>query len=296
MPQQPDGPAFLCVGAAHWDFIGRASLPLELGDDIPGRIERRVGGVAANVAIGLSRLGCRASLGAAIGSDTAGQELLRSLNQASISCDLVASVPGTPTDRYLAIENQAGELVAAVADSACCDQASGQVVDRVILALDRFQFIFLDANLGTEAVAKIAEGAHAKGIGILVNPVSVAKAPSLKQVLQVVPKVTIVANMAEAIALTGCNADAASGARALVEAGAQSALVTDGPRAAALTTPSQLIVMHVPEPASCHSVTGAGDAVIAGYLSSLVNDEMPEVRLRIAMETAAKHMAGGSNT
>jgi sugar/nucleoside kinase (ribokinase family) len=43
------------IGAAHWDVVARAAAPLAAGADVPGRVVRRVGGVAANVALGLAR-------------------------------------------------------------------------------------------------------------------------------------------------------------------------------------------------------------------------------------------------
>ena len=50
-------PPFLCAGAAHWDIIGRTDLPLPPGADVPGRVTRRPGGVAQNIARALAALG-----------------------------------------------------------------------------------------------------------------------------------------------------------------------------------------------------------------------------------------------
>ena len=56
---RPDRAAapFLCVGAAHWDIIGRTAVPLPPGADVPGRVTRQPGGVAQNVARALAALG-----------------------------------------------------------------------------------------------------------------------------------------------------------------------------------------------------------------------------------------------
>ena len=47
----------LRVGAAHWDSVGRTDRQLTVGDDVAGRVERRPGGVALNVALGLAHHG-----------------------------------------------------------------------------------------------------------------------------------------------------------------------------------------------------------------------------------------------
>ena len=51
----PAPPRILCAGAMLWDVIGQASAPMTLGEDVPGRIHQRPGGVALNVALALAR-------------------------------------------------------------------------------------------------------------------------------------------------------------------------------------------------------------------------------------------------
>ena len=52
-----EGRRVLCVGAAHWDVIGRTPRPLPPGADVPGRVTRQPGGVARNIAEALARAG-----------------------------------------------------------------------------------------------------------------------------------------------------------------------------------------------------------------------------------------------
>ena len=63
------GARILCVGAAHWDVIGRASVPLAEGADVPGRIQRRSGGVALNIARGVAVLEGASRLCSVVGDD-----------------------------------------------------------------------------------------------------------------------------------------------------------------------------------------------------------------------------------
>jgi hypothetical protein len=97
----------LCFGAAHWDVIGRPALPFSgrfrRGDDIPGAVVTRPGGVALNIAAALIRRRRPAVLVAPIGEDPGGMALLARLRDAGVGCRRIAT--GEPTGRYLAIES-----------------------------------------------------------------------------------------------------------------------------------------------------------------------------------------------
>ncbi|MDB2369265.1 kinase, partial [Octadecabacter sp.] len=47
----------LCIGSVLWDIIGRAPGQMRAGSDVPGRITRRPGGVAMNIAMTLAQFG-----------------------------------------------------------------------------------------------------------------------------------------------------------------------------------------------------------------------------------------------
>ena len=44
----------ICAGLIGWDTIGRTNFEMVKGNDLPGKIETNIGGVAANVAVALS--------------------------------------------------------------------------------------------------------------------------------------------------------------------------------------------------------------------------------------------------
>ena len=121
----------LCIGSVLWDVIGRAHLPMRLGNDVPGRIARGPGGVAMNIAMGLKRFGLRPVLLTAIGTDPEGDELLAACARLGLVTDHVWRAPDLPTDRYMAIESSEG-LVAAIADAHTLE-ASG---DRILRPLE----------------------------------------------------------------------------------------------------------------------------------------------------------------
>ena len=111
----PAPPRILCAGAMLWDVIGQASAPMTLGEDVPGRIHQRPGGVALNVALALARQGLAPGILSVLGRDPAGDALLAEAARQGVDTRWLHRDPG-PTGTYMAIEGPQG-LVAAVADA-----------------------------------------------------------------------------------------------------------------------------------------------------------------------------------
>ena len=122
-------PPFLCIGAAHWDVVGRTAAALPPGADVPGRVTGQPGGVAQNIARALAALGRPVRLIAALGRDPIGDALASDLTAAGVDCSWLHRHPGA-TDSYVAIEGADGALHAAVAEA----YPPRQPVDLVALA------------------------------------------------------------------------------------------------------------------------------------------------------------------
>lgn len=244
-----------CVGGAHLDLIGRASAPA-MGGSAPGRVTRGFGGVALNVARGLARAGVRAALVAAAGPDEAGAALRTHLADAGVA-DRLLSAPATGA--YLAIEDGAGALVAAVADLAGLEAMAPDTLADALAARPAGAQIVVDGNLTEAQFAALPAGAAAVAV-------SAAKAPRLHGAL---PRLAaLFCNIAEAEALTGPAESALAAARALRDAGPPTVCVTDGPRAAALIHGGECAVL-TPRPLAPAASNGAGDALAAAALAAI---------------------------
>ncbi|MEO0624882.1 MAG: PfkB family carbohydrate kinase [Pseudomonadota bacterium] len=281
----------LCVGAAHWDILGRASAPVAVGDDLPGRVEQRPGGVALNIALGLAALGCAAKLCAVVGDDDAGTALIGCAEAAGVDCTHVTRIAGAATNRYLAIEDNTGNLVAAIADTALMEVWSADLTGQLRLAVEGTETLLLEANLPTPVITGLAQRAGEVGVEVVVNPVSPAKAPRLRALFPGTPRLTVVANLAEATAILGSrHQTTAEAAEHLVDLGAEAALVSDGPRPAALATPKDVATLTPPTPEGPFSVTGAGDAMLASFLAFPDRGGSPREALAQALQAANHHM------
>ncbi len=267
----------LCIGAAHWDIIARAEGRVAFGDDLPGRIDERPGGVACNVALALARAGVEVRLAATVGRDAAGDALASTLAEAGVGLEL-HRIPA-PTDRYVAIEDGAGRLVSAVADMRALEVGAGNLVSGLAAA---GAIVVADGNLPEAALAALPRTPDLRLV-----PASPAKALRLRALVQ--GGAAIYANRGEAEALTG-TAGAHEAARALSAMGAGFALVTDGASRVVLARDTT-VTSAIPHPTD-GSVTGAGDALVAGHIAAGLRGLDDAAALDEAVAAAARHLTG----
>lgn len=293
-PTQPD---CLCAGSAHWDVIGHSSGPLTRGDDVPGAVERRPGGVAANVARALARSGRRPALLGAVGRDAEGDALVALLAAAGVLTAHLTRTAG-PTDRYVAIED-AGGLVAAVADTRQLDGLGEALLaplsdGRIGQAgLPWTGPVVIDGNLGATCLAGLAASPLMAAADLRPVAASPAKAARLAAFAGR-PRTTLYLNRAEAAALAGRGlADAAEAARALSAMGFARAIVTDGP---ALLAEQAGAVQRLRKPpqVAVRRVTGAGDAFVAAHLAAEMAGADAAAALDAAVAAAAVLVEGGA--
>lgn len=253
------------VGGANTDIAGRSTAPLVASDSNPGHISRSAGGVGRNIAENLARLGAPVSLLTAFGDDSPARELAHGCAEIGIDVSLSVTVPGVPGSIYLAILDETGDMAVAINDMRALEALTPAEVLRRKTALDAAALVVLDANLPEETIVAIAEGV---GAPLMLDPVSVAKAPRTRAVL---PKLACVkCNSAEAQALLDAakGTPAAALAMALHEAGAAVAIVTDGPRGVGYASESESGHAECPH-VTIANATGAGDAFSAGVAFAL---------------------------
>jgi sugar/nucleoside kinase (ribokinase family) len=287
----------LCIGAAHWDLIGRAGRAPRRGDDLPGTIARRPGGVALNIALGLAAAGAPVTLLAVVGRDAAGAALIAIAEAAGIDCAHVLRLAG-PTDGYLAIEDPDGALFAAVADCGRLE-ATGEAVLAPLLdgplaaaATPWRGRMVLDGNLPEAVAARLVTDpatAHAARLHVPASPAKAARLASVIAVRRTGSDAAIL-NRAEAEALARRSfAGAAEAATALVGLGLTQVLVTDGTGTLAHAGPEGLVTAR-PRLVAARSLTGAGDRLAAAHLAAQDAGLDAAAALEAAVEAVARHL------
>ena len=293
---QPD---ILCIGSVLWDIIGRSSLHMRAGSDVPGRITRLPGGVAMNIAMTLARFGLRPALLSSVGRDAEGRELLSEAERMGLDCRYLYRSADLPTDRYMAVEGANG-LIAAIADAHSLEAAGDKIL--APLADGRLGSkarpyagpIALDGNLTTGLLSDIAHSPLFSQADLRLAPASPGKAERLLPLLGH-PRATFYVNLEEAGILCQASPESSADAAAALRArGAARVVVTDGGKSAAFGGPDGIIT-HEPPPVMVTRVTGAGDTFMAGHIVAERRGAAPEAALERALQAAAHYVSGGAS-
>lgn len=239
-------------------------LCITYGDKIP--VERSyllLGGIACNVAVGLSRLGIRSALVAEIGDDELSQRIIRSLSEEGVDTSMVKQTLGADSSFSVGI-NFRGERTLFV----------GHVVRKHDFTFDNLEapWVFL-GGLGKEW-----ESAYQRTVGFVKKSrAKLVFTPGSQQFEEGVERFVDVVNASYVLFV---NLDEAR--RILGSSDAVSTLLTDlqkqGPRVVSITDgengsyaiDERGAMYHLTTfPCNIVEKTGAGDAYTSGFLAAL---------------------------
>lgn len=284
----------LCIGSALWDIIASSGQALHPGDDVAGRIRRRPGGVALNIALALVAQGQPAALLSIVGRGAQGDALITELEEAGVDCRYITR-SDDPTDTYLAIETTSGEVFAAIADCASLERAGDTILTPLRdgrLADDLTPWkgsVIIDGNLPVSVLETIASKGYFRDADLAFVPASPSKAARMRAALKSSAG-TLFVNKGEAEILCECSfADAKEAGKTLRTLGARRAIVTDGPNLACLCVGEDIVTV-VPPKVEANTTTGAGDVFLAAFIATELSGECVEDTLETSVQAAAKHI------
>ncbi len=258
-----------CLGGAHLDTKAHLKDEPRPGSSNPAHLTRDPGGVACNVARNLARMGIEAVLCSIVGDDEAAVSLRSTLAGEGIDDAGLVVDPDRCTAGYLAVLGPDGSLVIGVADMDIYDTVNGEWVETAAARAAGADLWVVDANLPApilEALAGLAP------VPMLADPVSVPKAVRLRPILNRLHGVF--PDAAEAAVLAGGDlGDPAANAAAVAAAGVEHVVVSLGSGGAHLHTAEVTETRPAVTPDRVVDVTGAGDALLAGYAYALVSDD-----------------------
>jgi len=268
------------VGGTNMDVVARTSAPLVPATSNPGHTRISPGGVGRNIAACLGLLGAPVRLVSAVGDDAFGDEALRVTAECGADIGAVRRVPGA-TGTYTAVLDDRGELVAAVSDMATVDALELDTVHLTDAAL-----VVVDGNLAHAQVALVASAAEAARVPLAFEPVSVAKAARLADLVHDLFLVT--PNTDELAALTGRPAaDWRASVADLHDRDTEHVWLRTGAEGSWMCSRGQEPV-HLPAvPATVVDVTGAGDAMLAAWVAAWLRGADPVEAARDGHRAAA---------
>lgn len=280
----------LVVGDINLDVLVRPQRPVERGTDVPAEVLLRPGGAAANVAVGLGRLGVATTLVGCVGETDAGW-VTRLVRSAGVALS-VRTVSSTRTGAVVATIDPDGERSMA-SDRGANLALSEADLPASLIAGHRHLHVsgYALLHAGPRAAARTAIGrALAAGRTVSVDPASLAplRAYGVADFRADIEGIHVLTpNAAEALALSG-QADVAQAARELATA---FPVVAISCGAGGAVWADQGGVIHRPLAVGSAQVvdtTGAGDAFTAGLLAAWLAGRDPAGCLDAGLAAAAQ--------
>jgi sulfofructose kinase len=116
----------LCLGIAVQDYVfGLEAFPTTAEKHVARSLEVVGGGIAANAAVAVARLGGKSALASRLGDDGAGREIVAALEGESVDCRLVRRYSGHRSSVSAVLIDAAGErMVINYADASLPDDPS----------------------------------------------------------------------------------------------------------------------------------------------------------------------------
>ena len=260
-----------CIGGVDIDRKARVDGQLRLATSNPVTVSTCLGGVAGNVARCLARLGCRVSLFSIVGKDAAGDSVLRELRTSGVDVSSLRRSADYPTASYTAVLEANGHLFLGLADMAIFEQLDPEWADSIAALIARSQIWVVDANLPAATVQRLLK-THKGSARVIADPVSVAKSARLRPVLDAVD--VLFPDREESAELSGqpvkTRSDVAKAASEIRGLGVGTVVVTLGADGLYLDSGGGGRFMPAMAPEKVRDVTGAGDALVAGYVYGML--------------------------
>ncbi|MEW5300073.1 MAG: hypothetical protein WDW36_003030 [Sanguina aurantia] len=119
-----------------------------------------------------------------VGDDPAGHMLMASLQKLRLDSSGVLMLPGVATSVVAAVMDKAGEVAACVADVMALEQSlTPERLKAFEPRMQKAAIVVIETNLGAPALEYVCTVAHASGVPVLLEPVSVPKAARALPVL-----------------------------------------------------------------------------------------------------------------
>ena len=257
------------------DISAALTAPFVPADSVPGQVTLGCGGVARNIAHNLQLMGHEVKFVSVFGGETFGEMCWRECQAIGLDLTLSERREGQRNGLYLCVNDQTGDMIAAVADTDIIDCITPAFLEPRMSDINRSALVIADTNISIEALQYLIDHCTAP---LMVDTVSTAKAPRVIKALQQSQSHRLHAlklNMAEVQSVTH-KSTAQEAADWLTALGVSQVFITlgsDGVYCSDGNRHEQLKAI----PTRVINTTGAGDAFIAGVAhAQIVGTDFPE--------------------
>jgi len=254
------------IGSMNMDIVGRAFLTLRLADSNPGVITHTPGGVGRNIAHNLALLGKKTALISVVGEDLYGQSLLARAQEIGLDVSHCAIMKHKRSSTYLALLDEAGEMVSAINDMAIIEHLTPDFFAPLIPFLGTARTLVIDCNLPQATLEFLLNQPDLPPI--FVDGVSSVKIVKIKHLLA---KIALLKpNRLEAETLSGINIhhrhDMEKVSGWFHTQGLENLIISDAQNGIYYSQASGGSGWLPVFPAKIVNVSGAGDALVAGLV------------------------------
>lgn len=247
----------LVVGALHWDTVVDAPHLPRLDETLMGTdVSYRFGGKGGNQAVAAARMGARVTMAGAIGTDEAGQQMLRALSDAGVSLRGVQQIDG-PSGMSVAITDKNGDYGAVVVSGVNRELMSGQIT-----IPGGAKILLLQNELHPDVAHAVMS--RANGAEVILNAAPAGSIPA--QVLRRTD--VLVVNRVEATDMAGPHSGMDATARALLAKGPRAVIITLGADGCILAMPQAGTTTFPAHRVQTISTHGAGDAFCGAFAAA----------------------------
>lgn len=265
------------------DISAALTAPFVPADSVPGQVTLACGGVARNIAHNLQLLGHEVRFVSAFGSEAFGEMCWHECQAIGLDLTFSERCQGMRNGLYLCVNDQTGDMIAAVADTDIVNQITPDFLEKRIGAINAAAAVVADTNISMESLQYLID--HCTGTPLFIDTVSTAKAPRVIKALQQSHAKRLHAmklNLIEAQTVTGCDS-ASSAADQLLSMGVQEVYITLGSDGVYCSDGKQHEHFKA-IPTRVINTTGAGDAFIAG----VVHAQMQQIPFPECAQTGLK--------
>lgn len=263
------------IGGANIDFTGIGYTSHE-NDSNPGSISWAYGGVGRNIAENLARLNIDVSLMTCLGDDFYGTKMFEHCQGLGINMSMTSVHGGSQTSMYMQMVDQEGNLERAVSDMFVMNQLTTQYIEAYENTLRHAKAIVAEGNLNEDVINLLVASYGEK---LFFDPVSIEKAKKLKKL----DLYCMTPNEKEA------KVWGKGSVKSLSDLGVKFPVVTKGDQG--LSYYHKKTIKQGTSPKTVETVTGAGDALMAGLVYGFMKDYKPAEIINYGLAMAESALA-----
>lgn len=259
------------LGTTLMDIIGFTFKDYKVKDSNPGQIKISFGGVCTSIAENMARLGMNTKYISILGDDEAGRSLLE--HSSNIGYDMNDSliIKNGRTPTYMAILDENGEMMSAIADTAAISFLDENFIDSKSHLIENSSYTFLDAD--NPKIMKYILETFSHKTKFILDPCSSTKAFGIRHLIKYFH--TIKPNRIEAEVLCGfpinTDEDLHKASEYFLSLGVKNVFISLDANGIYYNNGIEKGKIKILNP-TVVNVTGAGDSFVAGLGYSYTNN------------------------